>query len=346
MQLLLRQADNRLEFSRVQLMLVESRNAAASVPAESIAYRNRKASLATFIDLFCGIGGFHYAAESLGLRCVFASEIDENACSQYEHNFGHRPEGDITKIETSRIPDHDILFGGFPCQPFSIIGKQDGFADRRGTLIYEIVRILKGKKPHAFVLENVKQIVSNNEGGTMRAILSALSAAGYDCDMRVLNALDYGLPQKRERAIIVGFRKGLKAPFSWPERKRNYKPLAKILETNPDQRHYVSEYIRERRKASHSPPETPSIWHENKGGNVSSHPFSCALRAGASYNYLLVNGERRLTPREQLRLQGFPERFEVIGSDSQIRKQTGNAVPVPMIRAVIKEVLRAAGQSA
>ena len=160
----------------------------------------------------------------------------------------------------------------------------------------------------------------------------------------MLNAIGFGLPQKRERFIIVGFRDSdALGRFQWPEPQETYAPLTEILESSVDQRYFVSERIRRSRAAKHTASVTPSIWHENKGGNVNSHPFSCALRAGASYNYLLVNGERRLTPREQLRLQGFPDSFEVIGSDNQIRKQTGNAIPVPMVRAVMKEFLRATG---
>ena len=324
-------------------------NAATTVPHRSgdgvaVNGRNHTAAIETFADLFCGIGGFHYAAASLGLRCVFACDTDKAACSQYEHNFGFRPEGDITQIQADQIPDHDILFAGFPCQPFSIIGQREGLADRRGTLFHDIVRVLRGKRPTAFVLENVKQIASHNGGNTLRIILQALTAAGYDCDTRILNALDFGLPQKRERAIIVGFRGGAPSGFAWPKGTKDFKPLAEVLETDPDRRHFASGRIRRRRRARHTAAVSPSIWHENKGGNISSHPYSCALRAGASYNYLLVNGERRLTPREQLRLQGFPDQFDVIGNDSQIRKQTGNAVPVPMVRAVIKEVLKATGQ--
>lgn len=297
--------------------------------------------IATFADLFCGIGGFHYAAAKLGLHCVFASDIDEYAASQYQANFGIAPAGDITQVRDADIPDHDILFAGFPCQPFSIIGKRAGLNDSRGTLVYEIVRILKAKQPQAFVLENVRQITSDRQGRTMHRIMSELGEAGYQCDWKILNALNYGLPQKRERAIIVGFRGNALSSFEWPEKVPNYKPLSRILETDPDRRYFVSENIRASRHRKHTAEITPSIWHENKGGNVSSHPFSCALRAGASYNYLLVNGERRLTPREQLRLQGFPEQFKIVGNDSQIRKQAGNAVPVPMVRAVIEQVLHA-----
>ena len=302
----------------------------------------RQATINTFADLFCGIGGFHYAAQSLGLSCVFASDIDVPARRQYERNFGFRPNGDIKNIRSHEVPDHDILFAGFPCQPFSIIGVRQAFEDSRGGLVYEIVRILRAKQPKAFLLENVRQLSTIKKGSVMSAIMGALRKSGYECDWRILNALDFGLPQKRERTIIVGFEnREAMGFFRWPKRVSPCKTLADVLETDPDPRHFVSERIRERRFASHKPVETPSIWHENKAGNVSSHPFSCALRAGASHNYLLVNGNRRLTPREQLRLQGFPERFEVIGSDAQIRKQTGNAVPVPMIQSVIREMLLA-----
>lgn len=308
-----------------------------------IAGSNPAGGLATFADLFCGIGGFHYAARSLGLRCVFACEIDEAAARQYQANFGMVPAGDITQLAGGEIPEHDLLLAGFPCQPFSIIGKRDGLRDSRGTLIYEIARILTERRPRAFVLENVRQITTINRGRTMEAVLSALRGAGYRCEWRVLNALDFGLPQKRERAIFVGFRDSFPAGFKWPKGEETYRPLTEILESDPHPRHYASEHIRRRRREEHRADAVPSIWHENKGGNISSHPFSCALRAGASYNYLLVNGERRLTPREQLRLQGFPEGFTVIGNDSQIRRQTGNAVPVPLAAAVIREAVRAAG---
>ena len=300
--------------------------------------------IVTFADLFCGIGGFHIAAQELGLQCVFASDIDEACRNQYEHNFGLRPHGDIVAVDASAVPNHDILFAGFPCQPFSIIGDRNGMDDERGTLFFEILRILDAKRPKAVVLENVRQFASFDRGRPLEQVLKGLSQLGYSTDWRVLNALDYGLPQKRERTIIVGLTDGL-SHFEWPCPQENRKPLAEILEPLPDKRHFVSEMIREKRQACHTPTVTPSIWHENKAGNVSSHPFSCALRAGASYNYLLVDGVRRLTPRELLRLQGFPDSFEAIGSDMQIRKQTGNAVPVPMVRAVIKEVLNAASEN-
>lgn len=301
----------------------------------------------TFADLFCGIGGFHCAASELGLQCVFASDIDEHARRQYFHSFGMRPAGDIMEIRAEEIPDHDILCGGFPCQPFSIIGSRRGMSDRRGVLFFEIVRVLRAKRPPALCLENVRQFSSMQQGRVLESALGALRALGYTCEWRILNALDFGLPQKRERTIITGFLDAEEASrFQWPRPQPRYTPLTEILEPDPPRRYFVSDRIREKRLKKHAATCVPSIWHENKGGNVSSHPFSCALRAGASYNYLLVNGERRLTPREQLRLQGFPEDFRVIGSESQIRKQTGNAVPVPLIRDVLRQMLLAAGVSA
>lgn len=295
----------------------------------------------TFIDLFAGIGGFHEAASSLGGNCVFASEIDVEAKRAYKVNYGIQPFGDITKLEAHSVPSHDILFAGFPCQPFSIIGNRLGFDDIRGTLFFDIARILEVKKPSKFVLENVKQLSKHDKGNTLRLILTTLQKLGYKVYWKVLNALDYGLPQKRERTIIVGFLNH-DVNFKFPLRQ----PMARledILENDDivDSKYFVSDHILEKRLSSHQSQYSLSIWHENKSGNISSYPYSCALRAGASYNYLLVNGKRRLTPREMLRLQGFPDTFKIVCSDSQTRKQAGNAVPIPMIKSVLEEVFNA-----
>lgn len=296
-----------------------------------------------FIDLFCGIGGFHVAAQQVFERngiegeCVLSCDIDPFAQQAYEANFGKKPLGDITKIEPKDVPNHDILFAGFPCQPFSIIGKRGGFQDTRGTLFFEIAKIIEVKKPKAFILENVKQLVGHNKGRTFKRILEALTDLGYYVDYNVLNALDYGLPQKRERVIIVGFHKTIF--YLWPSPTPNRVPLEKILEKNIDPKHLASEKIKKKRFKAHKSKYYPAIWHENKAGNISSYPYSCALRAGASYNYLLVNGERRLTPREMLRLQGFPDNYKIVVPDGQVRKQAGNAVPVNLISAVLESLL-------
>jgi len=296
-----------------------------------------------FIDLFCGIGGFHIAFEKacksskIKADCVFASDIDKYAQDSYEANFGMRPHGDITLIDEKSIPDHDILFGGFPCQPFSIIGQMKGLDDIRGTLFFDIARIISAKKPKAFILENVKQLVGHDKGNTIKIIIETLRNLGYFVTFKVLNALDFGLPQKRERIVIVGHRENIM--FQFPTPRRPYKSLTEILESDVDPKFLASDYIREKRENSHIPEVSPSIWHENKSGNISSYPYSCALRAGASYNYLLVDGKRRLTPREMFRLQGFPDKYKFVVSDSQLRKQAGNAVPVNMIEAVCKKLV-------
>lgn len=291
-----------------------------------------------FVDLFCGIGGFHQAAASLGMECVLACDIDPGARKAYNANYGIDPKHDVCALEADDIPEMDILLGGFPCQPFSIIGNMEGFADARGTLFFELARIIEAKQPSAFVLENVRQLASHNHGETLKHILKILRGLGYTVESKILNALDFGVPQKRERILIVGFKGGVHG-FTWPTGKMPMPPLASVLETEVDRRHYVSDRIKESRLKSHASKHKPAIWHENKAGNVSSHPFSCALRAGASYNYLLVDGERRLTGREMLRLQGFPDTFKIVCTDGQTRKQAGNAVPVPMVKAVLERML-------
>jgi len=302
---------------------------------------NRPPAAFTFIDLFAGIGGFHQAASLLGGVCMFASEIDPHAQQAYIANYNIQPHGDITRIEAADIPDHDILFAGFPCQPFSIIGDMKGFEDTRGTLFFDIARILEEKKPSMFILENVKQLSTHNKGNTLKVIIKTLEVLGYKVYWEILNALDFGLPQKRERTIIVGFLDH-DASFKFPV-GMGAGNLSDILEPDEDvdPKFFASEHIVNKRYKHHTSKYNPSIWHENKAGNVTSHPFSCALRAGASYNYLLVNGKRRPTLRELLRLQGFPDSFKIVCNDSQMRKQAGNAVPVNVIKAVLKEVLYA-----
>jgi DNA (cytosine-5)-methyltransferase 1 len=295
-----------------------------------------------FIDLFAGIGGMRIPFEKLGGECVFSSEWDEHAQRTYYHNFGEMPKGDITKIDERDIPDHDILLAGFPCQPFSIIGEKQGFADTRGTLFFDIERILAEKKPSAFLLENVKQLASHDGGRTFAVIQSRLLNLGYTVYYEVLNALDFGLPQKRERVFIVGFREPI--AFAFPRRNGNYKSLSGILEPDDkvDSSLFASEKIQKSRiEKCKVNPFYPSIWHENKGGNISVLPFSCALRAGASYNYLLVNGVRRPSGRELLRLQGFPEDFKIIVNITQLRKQTGNSVAIPVVTAITGKMLEA-----
>ena len=298
--------------------------------------------MARFIDLFAGIGGIRIPFDELGYRCVFSSEWDKAACDTYEANFGERPQGDITKIPAKDIPAHDLLLAGFPCQAFSIMGKMQGFADTRGTMFFEIERILSFHKPRVVLLENVKQLATHDKGRTFRVILSRLESLGYFVKWKVLNALDFGLPQKRERVIIVGFRNERdfsKFDFSFPPRKYN---LADILEKDEDvdKSLFASERIVQKRLESTKGKQIfyPSVWHENKAGNISVLDYACTLRTGASYNYLLVNGRRRPSSRELLRLQGFPDSYKIVVSHQEIRRQTGNSVAVPMIRAIAQKI--------
>jgi len=296
-----------------------------------------------YVDLFCGIGGFRIAANQAFVRhiipskCVFSCDNDPFCQKSYSENFGEVPAGDITEIKAEDIPDHDLLFAGFPCQPFSIIGNGMGFEDTRGTLFFDVARILEEKRPKSFILENVKRLVSHRNGHTFQRILDTLKNLGYFTHTKILNALDYGLPQKRERIYIVGFDKMLS--FQWPAKRNERTPLSKILEKNVDIKYFATDYIKKRRMSKHTPKEYPTIWHENKSGNISSYPYSCALRANASHNYLLVNGERRLAPREMLRLQGFPDWFKIVVPDSQIRKQAGNAVPVLVVHEILESMI-------
>ena len=297
-----------------------------------------------FIDIFAGIGGIRLGFESVGGHCVFSSEIDSNACKTYEANFHEHPSGDITKIQSDDIPEFNILLGGFPCQTFSIIGKKEGFKNETsGTLFFQIERILKDRRPEAFMLENVKNLTSHDKGRTFCIIRRHLEALGYHIYAKVLNSLDFGVPQKRERIIIVGFLDDVDFSFPKPVADSQKKTLSDILETNVPKKYFVRDEIRLSRLSKLREPNFPKpyISHENISGQVTPHPYSSCLRAGASSNYILINDERRPTERELLRLQGFPESFKIVVSYSQIRHQTGNSVTVPVIEAVARNMLDA-----
>ena len=297
-----------------------------------------------FIDLFAGIGGIRLGFEYVGGHCVFSSEFDEDACATYEANFGEHPSGDITKIDATDIPDFDILLGGFPCQAFSIIGKKEGFANETcGTLFFDIERILSVKRPPAFMLENVRNLTAHDNGNTFRVIKEHLSTLGYHIHTKVLNALDYGVPQNRERIFIVGFLDDVKFKFPDPVPVEERKTLVDILEKNVDRKYYVRDEIRisrlERLKDKNYP--KPYISHENMAGSITPHPYSSALRAGASANYILINDERRPTEREMLRIQGFPDTYRIVLPYGKVKKQCGNSVAVPVIKAIAVEMITA-----
>ena len=296
-----------------------------------------------------GLAGFAWRRIGFARRgelkrnAFFRPILITDAQTAYAANFGERPFGDITKIHADAVPDHDILFGGFPCQAFSICGARRGFEDIRGTLFFDIARILDAKRPAAFVLENVKQLATHDNGVTMQVIHETLCGLGYHAQHKVLNALHFGLPQKRERTFIVGFREP--TDFHWPAGNLPMRPLEEILlpDSEASEYYFASEKIRRsrREKFSGALPNCRTIWHENKGGHISAYSYSCALRAGASYNYLLIDGIRRATEREMLRLQGFPDDYKIACHYGATRKQCGNSVAVPCVAAVISAALDA-----
>ena len=209
-------------------------------------------------------------------------------------------------------------------------------------MVFNIESILKVKRPKAFLLENVKRLTTHDNGKTFTIILEKLKELGYTVYHKVLNSLHFGVPQKRERIYIVGFLNPI--AFNFPKPLGYYRPLNEILEDDNEvaNSYFLSEEMKQKRlNMVKGVPPYPSIWHENIGGNISALPYSCALRAGGSYNYLVVNGVRRLTDREMLRLQGFPENFKINIPYSQLRKVAGNSVTVPVIKAIAKEMLSA-----
>lgn len=334
-----------------------------------------------FIDLFAGIGGIRMAFQEQHGQCVFSSEWDKFAQRTYTKNYADMPYGDITAIPSDEIPDHDILLGGFPCQAFSQAGLKKGFSDTRGTMFFEIQRILHHKRPKAFMLENVKQLKGHDGGKTLATILDILrgnnsetlpndiqlsnetrdalsSRLGYWVDYKVLNAKDHGLPQNRERIFLIGFdKKSFPAKtrfediFQWPESSGEPTRLGDILEPecDVDSKHTISEKLwagHRRRKEEHG-----------KKGNgfgycLFNHDSEYTSTISARYykdgSEILIDQTalgkppRKLTPRECARLQGFPEDFDVSAvSNVQIYKQFGNSVAVPVVRAVAKQLVEA-----
>ena len=320
----------------------------------------------TFIDLFAGVGGirlgFEQACKDLGFNaeCVFTSEIDEWACRTYRKNFPidiHDPKSDITKVDETKLPDFDVLLAGFPCQAFSIAGKRGGFDDTRGTLFFDVARIIKEKQPQAFLLENVKGLINHRGGKTLEVIVNTLEKdLGYTVFYKVLNAKDYGLAQMRERIYIVGFRGDCGGGFDFPlpVSKSELKVIRDIIEENPvDAKYYLSTVYIECIKAH-------KARHQAKG-----HGFGYEIRdldevagaivcggMGKERNLIIdtrqtdltptthIKGEynrdglRRMTPKEWERLQGFPDDWTAGIANVHRYKQMGNSVAVPVIKAV------------
>jgi DNA (cytosine-5-)-methyltransferase len=327
----------------------------------------------TFIDLFAGIGGFRIALQNLGGKCVYSSEFDAKAQESYLANYGEMPFGDITKESTkSYIPQHfDILCGGFPCQAFSLAGHRLGFKDEtRGTLFFEIEAILRKHQPRAFFLENVKGLAIHDKGRTLKTILGHLDDAGYDVvPPQILNAMDFGVPQHRERIYIIGFRKDLHintANFHYPEpqtKGENRPRFRDVMENEvPSVKYYLSTtYVEtlKRHRARHE-----AAGHGFGYEIIDTDGVANAIVVGGmgrERNLLIdkrlkdftpitnIKGEvnregiRRMTPREWARLQGFPDKFKIVVADASAYKQFGNSVAIPAIQATAEKELQMLG---
>lgn len=321
--------------------------------ADEIPFKNTPEDEAKFlfIDLFAGIGGIRIPFQELGGRCVFTSEWDKFAQKSYRLNFGEVPEGDITKINAPDIPDFDILLAGFPCQPFSQAGLKKGFSDTRGTLFFDIERILEAKRPKAFLLENVKQLRGHDKGRTLKVILEHLDKLNYYVKYEILRAADFGVPQNRERIYIVGFNKDYfdiddSYDFSFPEPPKVKTRLGDILEINVDEKYTISDKLWQghlRRKKEHE--EKGNGFGYSLFNSDSEYTSTISARYYKDGSEILIEQKdrnpRKLTPRECARLQGFPEEFVIPVSDTQAYKQFGNSVAVPVVRAVAKEIINA-----
>ncbi|MCG8786401.1 MULTISPECIES: DNA cytosine methyltransferase [Tenacibaculum] len=295
-----------------------------------------------YIDLFAGIGGLRIPFQEQGGKCVFTSEWDKYAQQTYEANYNEKPNGDITQIKEEDIENFDILLGGFPCQAFSIAGKRMGFEDTRGTLFFDVARIIKFHKPKAFLLENVKGLLSHNKKQTFKVICNTLQELGYNIHYKILNAKHFGLPQNRERIYIIGFLDDV--DFEFPEPPMTKTKLGDILDEKVDEKYTISDRL----WASHQERK-----RRNKekgwgfGYSLFNHESEYTSTISARYykdgSEVLIAQEnknpRKLTPREASRLQGFPKNFNIPVSDTQAYKQFGNSVAVSVIREIAKEML-------
>ena len=304
----------------------------------------------SFIDLFAGIGGIRIPFHELGGKCVFTSEWDKFAQKTYKINFGDMPHGDITKIPSDDIPGLDILLAGFPCQPFSQAGLKKGFDDTRGTLFFEIERIISDKRPKAFMLENVKQLRGHDKGRTLKTIIKHLEDLDYDVYTKVLRAADFGVPQNRERLFIIGFDKTKLSPrffkaFTFPEPTYEKTCVGSIFEENVDDKYTISDKLYQghiRRKQEHLEKGNGFGFSLFNADSPYTNTISARYYKDGS-EILIDQGEnknpRKLTPRECARLQGFPEKFIIPVSDTQSYKQFGNSVAVPVVAAVAQNMI-------
>ena len=299
------------------------------------------------IDLFAGVGGirlgFQQAFKS-NASFVFSSEIDKFAQTTYEANYGEVPHGDITQIEPKDIPPFDILLGGFPCQPFSNAGLKKGFDDTRGTLFFDIARIVEYHKPKVVFLENVKGFKNHDKGNTFKVVKNTLEDLGYKVFAEVLNAKHFGVPQNRERIYIIAFLDN-DVNFEFPKPLNKEIKLGDILEDKVDEKYTISDKLwagHQRRKIEHKKKGNGfgySIFNEN-----SEYTSTISARYYKDGSEILIEQKdknpRKLSPREAGRLQGFPEDFKIVVSDTQAYRQFGNSVAVPVIEALARNIYK------
>ena len=309
----------------------------------------------TFIDLFAGLGGFRIALESLGAECVYSNEWDKHAQKVYFNNFGDLPEGDITLVDEKQIPKHDILCAGFPCQAFSISGKQRGFEDSRGTLFFDVARIVKEKRPKVVFMENVKNLAKHDGGKTLEVIQATMEELGYEFNQKVLSSVNYGMPQKRERIYMVCFRKDIvNANFNFKYPKSI--PLTKHVEDFLIPEEEIPKNLFVTREDTYMENKTDNVYSNkpirmgivNKGGQgeriYSTKGIAITLSAygGGAFSktggYLINGKTRKLHPRECARLMGYPDSYQLAEKDSQSYKQFGNSVVIDVLQYIAIEI--------
>lgn len=296
----------------------------------------------TFADLFAGIGGMRMALESAGGNCVFSSEWDVAAQKTYFANFKEVPFGDITQIKAEEIPDIDLLSAGFPCQPFSSIGKRLGFAhETQGTLFYDVLRIIERKRPKAFLLENVKGLTNHDQGNTFKVIIENLRNVGYEVFFEVLDSSDYGVPQVRQRIYIVGFDKkifGKNPSFVWPKKMTNKVGIGKFLESDVEG-YSISKHLQEAylQKLEDGKPQIVSSDSDFPVKTLVSS-YHKIQRLSGTFVSDGPTGLRLLTSNECKAIMGFPKSFKIPVSRTQMYRQMGNSVAIPVVRAISREI--------
>lgn len=302
--------------------------------------KNIQSNDITFIDLFCGVGGVRTGFSENGFKCVFSSDINNFSRYTYYANYGVAPVGDITKIKANEIPKHDILCAGFPCQPFSKVGKREGFKhETQGTMFHEVLRIADYHKPKVVFLENVEGLVNHDEGNTFKVVIDSLNDLGYKCFYEVINSADFGLPQRRRRIYIVAIYNFDKS-FTFPQEKRHV-DIGNFIEK--DQPYLANYKISEHLQKSYlfkKPDGLPEIINDKSKGHVKTllASYYKIQRLTGTFVQDENHGLRLLSEKECKAIMGFPEKFVIPVSRTQMYKQMGNSVTIPVVKAIAKQI--------